>query len=252
MVSWSAKRKITIISILSGMLVVFIALPIFFVLYKAPTCFDGKQNQGESGVDCGGSCSLLCEAEALEPIVHWQRAFKVTDGVYTATAYVENPNLDSSSQNVPYSFKLYDSNNILISERKGRTFIPVKKSFAIFEDTILTGEREPVRTFFEFLDEPVWNKTEVIDPPIRIKSRILTQEETSPRIDAVVENITLNPVSNIEVVAIIYNSAGNSIATSRTKVDRVGGFDSAPIVFTWPEPFKDPVSRIETIFRVIP
>jgi hypothetical protein len=34
-----------------------------------PTCFDGVQNQGEEGVDCGGPCDACEEAPAVEPEV---------------------------------------------------------------------------------------------------------------------------------------------------------------------------------------
>src|SRR3989344_6469515 len=95
MVSWSTRRKSIYIG---GTLLVFLfalALPLWYVSYEAPSCQDGFKNQGELGTDCGGPCSLLCKAQALSPIVHWQRAFKVKDGLYNVMSYVENPNLDS-------------------------------------------------------------------------------------------------------------------------------------------------------------
>ena len=131
MVSWSTRRKSLYII---GTMLVFLfalALPVWFVTYKAPSCTDGLKNQGELGIDCGGPCSLLCKAHALDPIVRWQRAFKVKDGVYNALAYVENPNLDSGVRKISYRFKLYDSGNLLIYERQGSTFIPPKKIFGI-------------------------------------------------------------------------------------------------------------------------
>src|SRR3989344_2789665 len=141
MISWSTRRKsIYIIGILLCFLFALL-LPILFVTYKAPSCTDGLKNQGELGVDCGGPCTLLCKANALDIVVHWQRAFKVKNGVYNALAYIENPNLDSGVGKIFYRFKLYDSDNILIYERQGETFIPPKKIFGIFESNIMTGAR---------------------------------------------------------------------------------------------------------------
>lgn len=90
---WVAKRKLFygIFSIVA--LVLVIGVPLFFVLYKTPTCFDGKQNQNEKGIDCGGVCTRLCSSDIANPIVLWQRSFVVTDGVYNAVAYVQNPNV---------------------------------------------------------------------------------------------------------------------------------------------------------------
>ena len=34
------------------------------LLWLAPTCTDGIQNGGETGIDCGGSCPLKCDSES--------------------------------------------------------------------------------------------------------------------------------------------------------------------------------------------
>ncbi|MCR4310974.1 MAG: hypothetical protein NUV54_00150, partial [Candidatus Taylorbacteria bacterium] len=88
MVSWSTRHQFFYIS---GAILFFLfalALPTLFLTYKAPSCVDGVQNQEELGIDCGGPCSVLCKAEALDVIVRWQRAFRVKEGVYNALAYV--------------------------------------------------------------------------------------------------------------------------------------------------------------------
>ena len=52
-------------------IILIVGLPAFLLLYKAPTCFDGKQNQGEGGIDCGGPCVKLCPSAFLPPEVIW-------------------------------------------------------------------------------------------------------------------------------------------------------------------------------------
>src|SRR5574343_394328 len=106
MVSWSSRRKIIFLSILGGFVALLVAVPAFFLWHETPTCFDSKQNGDEAGVDCGGSCRLLCSFDAISPNVLWTRSFRVAPGVYSAVAYVENHNITSSAVAVPYVFKL--------------------------------------------------------------------------------------------------------------------------------------------------
>ncbi len=251
MVSWSTRRKSIYII---GTLLVFLfalALPLWYVTYKAPSCTDRLQNQGELGVDCGGPCTLLCKANALDLIVHWQRAFKVKDGVYNTVSYVENPNLDSGVEKIAYRFKLYDSDNLLIYERRGDTFVPPKKIFGIFESNIVTGSRVPVRTLFEFLDSPIWKTDFPKEPALVVNNKLLSTEDGLPRLTASLQNLTDNAVYNTEVVALLYDALDNALASSRTVVDSVSKGGVTPLVFTWPEPLEKPASRIEFTYRVL-
>lgn len=251
MLSWSLRRQLLIAGIAILFVLFVIALPTFFVVYRAPSCSDGKQNQKEAGVDCGGPCSLLCKAAALQPIVHWQRVFPATGGVWNALAYVENPNLASGVRRIGYLFKLYDAGNILIAERRGETDIPPRKVFGIFEGGISVGERTPTRVAFEFTEAPPWDKTVSPNPELRISDHALSRLDTSPRLDATLSNANLFSVLNIEVVAVVYDGEGNAIAASRTQVGKLAPKTSVPLVFTWPSPFPGRPSRVETVYRVL-
>src|SRR4051812_16297533 len=115
---WATQRKLTYISILIAFLLIVIALPSYYFIYQPPSCSDGKQNQSEQGVDCGGPCTVLCPALALDPVVYWARFFPSTPGNYSVASYIENPNLGSYALNVPYTFRGYDSEGVQILERK--------------------------------------------------------------------------------------------------------------------------------------
>ena len=250
--SWASKRQFLYFAGALFVFIVVLALPTFFLVYTPPTCSDKIQNQGELGVDCGGPCSILCKADALDIIVHWQRAFKVKDGVYNALAYVENPNLNSGVSKLVYRFKFYDSDNILISERKGETFIPPNKIFGVFESNITTGSRVPARTIFEFLDSPVWQKNFSQDPVFLITNKLLFDKDNLPRLTASLENHTTDAPYSVEVVAILYDATGNAVAVSKTVVDSPAKDSSVPLIFTWPEQFGTPVVRTELTYRVVP
>ncbi len=217
--------------------ILVIVVPAFFVWYDKPTCFDNNKNGDEFGVDCGGSCQLLCSFEAIEPDILWSRSFKVVSGMYSATAYISNHNINSEAINVPYVFKLYDSQNLLIASREGYAYTPKNKVFGVFEPNIQVGQKIPTRTTFEFTKTPTWNKNTVTPPKLVVSKKNLTREDIRPRLDATIENKSLIPFSNIEVLAIIYDGKNNAIGASRTYIDSLEKDQSSDVVFTWPAPF---------------
>jgi len=234
---WATKRKLEYFIIIVLAILMFVVLPFYLWIYQAPTCFDGRKNGGETGVDCGGNCRLLCPNEILEPQVKWDpRAFKVTGDQYSLLAYIENPNVSAEVISAPYTFKVYDSSGSLIVEKNGNTTIPRGKDFAVFDGNISLGNRNPSKVTFEF-GNLVWTRTLVEDPEISVENKALMKEETTPRVEATVKNLSLASISNLELVVIIFDGGGNAIATSRTFIPRLNSAESTDVVFTWPEPF---------------
>jgi hypothetical protein len=249
--SWAQKRRLIYISIIALAILLFVFLPIAIKLYKAPTCFDGKQNQTEQGVDCGGSCTLLCRSQYVPLTVLWSRFSKVNDGVYNVLAYIENPNLNAEANNLDYVFKLYDKDGFLLRERFGRTFVPANKIMTVFEPELLTGKQVPQRVEFAFVSQAVWLKQETPANNLSVTESVITRESTSPRLTAVVTNKTISQIKNIEAVGIIYNAEGNTIAFSRTIIDSILGKGKREINFNWPKTFPEPYARTEIVLKVL-
>ncbi len=240
MLTWGEKRKAIYITIASAVALIVIIIPLFFILYQKPTCFDGKKNGDEGGVDCGGSCQLLCSFEVIDPIVVWNRAFRTAPGIYSAVAYIENPNLNSEAV-VSYEFKLFNDKNELITTRANKAFIPKNKVFAIFEPNISVGNQAsstPRRVAFSFTEKPAWFRYIPASPDLAVIKKVLSNEEVAPRIDAQIKNNSSAPQNHIEVVALVYDDKENAIGASRTFIDTLSNGQAEDVVFTWPAPFE--------------
>ena len=251
MLTWSTKRKAIYTSVAFAVVLIVIIIPLYFVLYEKPTCFDSERNGDEAGVDCGGSCQILCSFEVIDPIVVWSRAFRVAQNVYSAVAYVENPNINSQAV-VSYEFKFYNDKNVLMATRSNTAFIPKNKVFAIFEPNIFIDNRtasstavssssattSPLRVSFEFTGSPVWSKNLQASPELAVTKKILSGSDTKPRIDARIENRSSATERRVEVVGIVYDDKENAIGASRTFIDELFGGQGEDIVFTWPLPFE--------------
>jgi len=91
-ITWALKRQIFIVIGLIIIIFIFGFLIIYPSFNKAPTCFDGKQNGNETGINCGGSCARACLSQVENVSVLWARAFQVIPGRYNAVAYIVNHN----------------------------------------------------------------------------------------------------------------------------------------------------------------
>lgn len=236
---WASRRKMVY---LAGAVLVFslISLLIFFKFwYEEPTCNDGVMNGDEKGIDCGGSCILLCSSATIEPIVKWgPRYFEVLPDVWSAIAYVENPNVDARAVYAEYSLTFYDERGAVIAKREGATVLPKAKTVGVFEGTItMKNNAKPKRAVFEIGDKIVWQNDRGEESNLRITHTPILNLAYAPRVEALVANTGIEELHNIELVISIFDGSDNTIAASRTFIDRLKRNESAQAFFTWPKPF---------------
>ncbi len=252
--SWASRRKATYTLSFLFIIFVIIALIAFSFFHEAPSCFDNKQNQGETGLDCGGPCSKLCRAQFTDPFVLWTRWSKVlSSGTYSILAYAENPNIGVGAQNVPYSFSIRDKDGILLNDGGGITYIPANPIFVVYHDGINIGDKIPGRIEFNFGTSTInWQNIPNKEIGLMAVSKDLINEDTAPKLLVTLKNITLSPIQNIQSVAILYDIDGNAIAFSRTLTDSIAAGGTADIVFTWPETFTSKVYKKDIVSEILP
>lgn len=217
---------------------------------------DRVMNGDESGVDCGGSCQLLCSAESLPLILKGDpRVLTIAPNTYEVVALVENPNQNAEIYQAEYILKIYDTTSTIpIKIIQETTFIPKGASFAIFEGpfTLQTGIT-PARATLEWQEETLlWRKDNLQKHMVEIVDITLSNASSTPRLNAIVENLSLASVSNLDFVVLISDSEGNLFAASKTFISTLAPSESAPIVFIWPRPFTKEATQIEIVKRVFP
>lgn len=242
---WSLQHQL--IYALSGILILAVigGGGWFLFFYSPPSCFDGILNQGEEGIDCGGSCSLICKAPAVSAL--WARSVRVAPGVYHAVAMVRNPESDAGTNALPYTFSLFDSENILIAERRGMAALQPGEVAPILEPNIITGERTPARTFIT-LETGRWQKMTRSENPIRVASQDLDQ--SALRLSASIENTSVETAGRVILTALLYSADEVLITASQTVIGSLPPRGVQGVVFTWQEPFSEPIVRADIIPRV--
>lgn len=252
MASWSTKRKFYYLSITLISLGIALGVPAFLLLYKAPTCSDGKMNGNEKGVDCGGSCIMLCQDNFLSASIEWSKFDEAGPNLFNLGAYISNPNLDAEAREVKYRFELFDEEGIAIVERDGEIYIPPHGNVLAFEPAVNVGERIPTRVMFRFLENPFWQKVQISPINLREKNRDVSDEESAPKLSTVFENTGLKPYGKIDVFAILFDEQKNVIGFSKTRIDSIPKDGEESAFFTWSIPRKASISSVEVIPVVIP
>jgi hypothetical protein len=214
-----------------------LALVVLVFLYQtfltaAPTCFDGVQNGNETGIDCGGSCSLVCANTAHAPVVLWSRIFQTSPTTYTAAAYIENDNPGAGAKRVGYSFQLFDADNQLIIERDGTVDLPPVQTIPIIDVNIPVTNRTPARVLFGFSNLPTWYKVQsAVVPKLSVSNQNLAADAS--KLEATLTNGSFIDAHNVVVGAVLFDASGTARAASRSILS-VGKNSSVPVVFTFP------------------
>lgn len=253
--TWSERRKLAY----GGGLFIVVASILGIILFQltkvTPTCFDNKKNGDELGVDCGGGCLQYCVNELAQPKVRWVRSFEISPGIVHVVAYIEHSYPRAAARKANYQFKLYDSKNSLITERKGTTMIGAMGRSAIVETLVQTGNSNVAVPRFSFTDPVSWEKIDPAFSQVSIKTdrTFLEQFEGGTRLTATLENKSRFSFADMEVVAILYDTRDNAVTASKTVVSNLSALGTSVVYFTWPQKIDPKTIRyIEVIPRVNP
>ena len=202
-------------------LVIWAGYAIF--VHPVASCFDHIQNQGETGVDCGGPCSMVCTGSTQPIAVLGVNAFASGAGHDTFLAQIENPNGNFAAQSFAYAFNVYDASGMLLQSYPAQSFIYGSQLKYLF----LVNQPIPSSTVSVNLTIPtsttMWiaSSTFGASPQLAVQN-ISTQIGTSTAIAGgqLVDQDTAG-FNNIFIIAIFKNAQGNPIGASQTELDSI-------------------------------
>lgn len=234
---WAIRRRLAIVGIIVAFFSVTVIIPYAYTHREIPTCTDGKQNQGEHGVDCGGPCVIYCKAEAKSLNVLWTKVFPIRSGQYDVVAYAENPNFEIGIQKFAYTTRLYDESGAVVATRDGEGFARPSERFMLFAGGLLTGDKVAKTGSIEINQNFDWVSTVKSPTLFSVTDKELVSADQKPKLTAVIHNLTPDIYRYIDVSAIIYDSKNNPIGVSNTSVEKLDGGGEQNLIFTWPGGF---------------
>lgn len=250
---WSQRRKAKILGVLGAIILLLMGWFVYVNFIRVePTCFDGKQNQSEKGIDCSGECIRICPGDVSALVPAWARYLPVTETSGSVLAMIENTNRSAVAGKVPYEIRLYDDKNILVTDPiRGTITVEPNGRTAILVPNIQVGTRTVANAFISFAQAFDWISVDP-DLPRNALSTDSISIELDPfiRLGARLQNRGPAVLTDVHVVAVLYDVEGNAVAASETTVGTVPAFGSAPLSFTWPASVRAAVARIDFIPEV--
>lgn len=247
--SWAARRQFIILFGIGATAVAFFAVVSIAVFYEAPSCSDGKRNQAEDGIDCGGPCAYFCAKQKQPPTVLFAKAIQNGTGRIDVIARIENKNHDAAAKNVQYDITLYGTGQALIQKVTGKTDLPPGSSVPIFAPNIQSGKQTAVNAFLDIEESSLqWfavSSDSRIMPTVSNIKHVSTS--STPRIDAILTNPGVSNMVNVKIIILVRNDQGNVIAASSTIVPIIYAQEEATATFTWNDAFPSTPTSIEVV-----
>lgn len=245
---WAKRRKM-MYAVGAFIALVFVALYVFRgAIFPQADCFDGKENGFETGVDCGGTCSLKCAQEVIPLSVSFARALPTSSDTYDFVALVSNKNIDNAPREIGYTFTAYNREGKELATVRGKTITPIDGDFPVVEQNVaLTETPFEVRAVvssnvphYKVLEKPA-------TPTLRVTG---TRYEagTVPRVYATLTNTKRLEFRNLPVRVFLYDASGNVYAAGETVIPSLSKEGSQEVVFTW----KNTLPVAPTRIRVFP
>lgn len=229
------RRLLKQIIYLSGYLAaIFLVLFVIYLIWlkPAPSCFDAVQNQGETGVDCGGPCAS-CEIGTLAPFkVSWVKNFPV-GGRSVIIAEIKNPNLVWGADNFSYTFDVYDISDNKIYTLTKSSFIYAGEIKYLVEPNVGVDPKKigNVKVSFSNIN---WKSQEGFLRPETQTREIKTEQSLPIKISGLVLNNNSYSLSKLNVLGFLYNQKGNLVSASKTELGGTPAFEEEQFQITFP------------------
>ncbi len=233
--NWNTRRQI-IYAVAVSVLAIASFLYIFRdTFFPTPTCFDKKQNGYESGIDCGGTCSLRCNDQVTPLSVKWSKSILSAPSTYDLVALVSNKNIDNASRALGYSFLIYNEKGSIIANVTGTTTAPVDGDFPIIKQSVRLPEA-PKEVVLQLNDTSHFIVSEKPTSPTLITANTYFENGSIPRVYSTIINTKRVTISNLPVRAVLYDTNNNVFAVGETIIPFLDKEESKNISFTWDFP----------------
>jgi hypothetical protein len=218
-----------------------------YVIYR-PTCTDGKMNQTESGIDCGGKCQPCLKEYLTKDLIVMEKAY-VTEGHgrYDLVAKIKNPNSNVGSSSFTYQFILTDSSGQQIISKEGKGFIlPSEEKYlleiGISSDAVLANLEVKIK-------DVVWEEFTGYDEPDLVITNKEFKEIASGvgyyEVKGLMRNESAFDFTIINMKIILRDGAGKIIAVNTSEMRTINSGEERDFRQVWPNKFSGDVRSVE-------
>ncbi|HAT73900.1 MAG: hypothetical protein US30_C0004G0001 [Candidatus Moranbacteria bacterium GW2011_GWF2_36_839] len=243
------RKKYIIISVYLTFFILII-LGLYFAFKPEETCTDGRQNQNERGVDCGGVCQKECNVIVAKDLTIGKIGvvFSGLSDKYDFYAKVTNPNAVFGDKNFAYEINLKDEVGSIIATKKGFSFIlPGEEKYIV--ETNIDAPSVPFSQEFKILSSN-WIRFEDYyeRPDIQIINKNYSEISGGTgfaNAQGLLRNRSPYDFDSIKIQIILKDSTDNILALNSTQMGTVKAGEDRDFKTFWPSSFPGTVSTME-------
>jgi hypothetical protein len=230
-------KQLAYLLLFVGFWVLVLALVYISFFKPAPSCFDGVQNQNEEGLDCGGICRALCVQRDLVPpsALGAPQVFTPSDQLISVLLELKNPNQGTGIRQLPYSVRVQGAQGTPL-EIKGVTSLYAGEVRRLVLVRPVTTNAKPYTAALTLGTSTVqWAPAEQFrKPDIDIVNAVTTSTAEGIRTEGTVTSNDALPVTDVAILGLFYDTAGNLIGASQTLLPRLQGGESTRFTIAYP------------------
>lgn len=235
----AVRKRLIIISIYAAIIIVF-GLIIYFATRPVETCFDGKKNQNEEDIDCGGVCGKCNKISALDIRVSKAGYLETgTSGQYDVYAIINNPNQNYGAKSFDYTFSLKDGSGKILSQKSGTSYIlPGEEKYLVEADIVST--EEPIKVELEIKNYQ-WIQAELTQKPdfkiVYKEYKPMTSGTGFAQAVGILKNESPYDFNIITIRVVLLDSDNNVVGLNYTDIRTVKSGEEREFRALWPQKF---------------
>lgn len=232
--------------------IVFFALVgfgIYYLITPNATCSDGKKNQGEKDVDCGGPC-IPCKIQFKgDDLILEEKTF-VPGGnnTYDALIKLSNPNNSFGASSFHYVITLKDDFGKVLATREGDDYIlPADSKYVAQLGLETENSQVPAKLDFLITDTK-WSQLNSNEKPqLNVYNKKFGPNVDGPgnRAEGLISNESANDFKKVNVVVVLRDENGNVLGVSVAQEENLRAKKEIGFVLTWPYAFSKTVQSME-------
>lgn len=241
-------RKRIIITVVYLVIFIILGFLIYLIVKPDPTCFDGRKNQREENIDCGGPCIPCKKIIQAQPLVISEKAFvQGNPGEYDVVAKIFNPNNLFGGSKFSYKFILRDLEGNKISEKSGRSFILPAETKYVVESGVKT-ELIPQAVSVE-LSDVEWQEFSIFEKPkLNIYNKrysLITGGVGYSEAYGLLKNESSFDFNFIKIKVVLRDLDGKIVALNSTDMRTINANEQRDFRLLWPMSFPGDVSQVD-------
>ena len=243
----SKRAIITFIYLLLFLLITFFLYKLFS---PKATCFDGKQNQNEKGIDCGGNCDP-CKNIAVDIrdiVVNEKEFIYGRNNIYDALVKITNPNNNVGASLFAYTILLKDGNGNILSKNEGSEFIlPTETKYITAVNMSVSEGSIPSDVEFSITEIKWENFVQYQKPHFEIYGKRFGEVQDGIEMEAygILKNKSGFDFNKIKINIILRDENGKLAALNSTQINTIRSEEERDFKVMWPYKLSTNIKNME-------